>query len=368
MEFIDLKTQYNKYKKEIDNAIHEVLDSSQYVMGPEVGQVESQLAEFVGVKHCITASSGTDTLLMSMMALDIGPGDEVITTPFTFVSTVETISFLGAKPVFTDIELDTYNIDPALIEAAITPKTKAIMPVGLFGHMPDLFAINAIAEKYGIPVIEDAAQSFGATLDGKKSCGMTTIGSTSFFPAKPLGCYGDGGAIFTDRDDLASELRAIRVHGGAARHQYTRIGLNGRFDTIQAAVIKTKLPHFPDEIRKRRAIGTRYNELLQDVCQTPQIRENYTSTFAIYTIRIPERDRVASLLKDKGIPTSIYYPTPIYAQPAYKNLGISPGAFPVTEQACKEVLSLPMHPWLTEEAQDFIAEAVKESATAGALS
>ena len=368
MEFIDLKTQYKTYKEEIDKAIHNVLDSSQYVMGPEVREVESQLADFVGVKHCITASSGTDTLLMSMMALDVGPGDEVITTPFTFISTVETISFLGAKPVFADIDLDTYNINPDLIEKAITPKTKAIMPVGLFGHMPDLAAINAIAEKYGLPVIEDAAQTFGATFEGKQSCGMTTIGSTSFFPAKPLGCYGDGGALFTDRDDIAESLKAIRVHGGVARHEYTRIGLNGRFDTIQAAVIKTKLPHFPEEIKKRSEIGSRYNELLKDVCATPRIRENYTSTFAIYTIRIPERDRVASVLKDKGIPTSIYYPTPIYAQPAYKNLGIREGTFPVTEQACQEVLSLPMHPWLTEEAQDTIVEAVKESATVGALS
>ncbi len=368
MEFIDLKTQYRKYKKEIDEAIHEVLDSSQYIMGPQVREVESMLADFVGVKHCITASSGTDTLLMSMMALDIGPDDEVITTPFTFISTVETISFLGAMPVFVDIEPDTYNINPALIEAAVTPKTKAIMPVGLFGHMPDLHAINAIAEKHNLPVIEDAAQTFGSTLNGKLSCGMTTIGSTSFFPAKPLGCYGDGGALFTDSGDLAESLKAIRIHGGAARHEYTRIGINGRFDTIQAAVIKTKLPRFPEEVARRNAIGHRYNDLLDDICAVPVIRDNYTSTFAIYTVRIPERDRVAACLKEKGIPTSVYYPTPIYAQPAYKSLAISKEAFPVTEEVCKEVLSLPMHPWLTEEAQDFIVESVKESAAAEALS
>jgi len=362
MDFIDLKTQYKKYKRDIDDAIHRVLDSSQYVMGREVREVEAALAEFVGVKHCITASSGTDTLTMSMMALDIGEGDEVITTPFTFISTVETISHLRAKPVFVDIDPRTYNLDAEQIEAVITPKTKAIMPVSLFGQMPDLKRINEVAAKHDIPVIEDAAQSFGATLNGQRSCSMTTIGSTSFFPAKPLGCYGDGGALFTDDDELAETLRIIRVHGGLQRDHYIRLGMNARFDTIQAAVILAKLPHFEEELSLRERIGRRYTDLLQDYCQTPYIPEGYTSNYAIYTIQVPNRDQMAAHLKDKGIPAPVYYPVPAYAQPVFSKLGLDKTLFPVTERVCDEIISLPMHPWLTESDQDFIVESVLETA------
>ena len=362
MDFIDLKTQYKKYKKDIDEAIHNVLDSSQYVMGREVREVEAALADFVGVKHCITASSGTDTLLMSMMALDIGEGDEVITTPFTFISTVETISHLRAKPVFVDIDPRTYNLDVDQIESMITPRTKAIMPVSLFGQMPDLERINEIAEKHGLSVIEVAAQSFGATLHGRRSCGLTTIGSTSFFPAKPLGCYGDGGALFTNDDEIAENLRIIRVHGGLQRDHYIRLGMNARFDTIQAAIILAKLPHFPDELAARERIGKRYTELLQECCQTPYVPEENTSNYAIYTVCIPNRDQVAAHLKEKGIPAPVYYPVPAYSQPVFQKLGISKTDFPVTEQVCDEILSLPMHPWLTESDQDFVVESVKQAA------
>lgn len=362
MDFIDLKTQYQQYKQEIDDAIHSVLDTSKYVLGPQVAEVEKALADFVGVDHCITASSGTDTLLMSMMALNIGPGDEVITTPFTFISTVETISFLGAAPVFVDIDPETFNINADLIEQAVTPKTKAIMPVGLFGQMPDLDRINEIAAKYDLPVIEDAAQTFGSTLHGRRSCGLTTIGSTSFFPAKPLGCYGDGGALFTNDDELAETLRMIRVHGGLQRDHYVRLGMNGRFDTIQAAVILAKLPHFPAELKARQRIGKRYTEMLQECCHPPVIPKGYMSNYAIYTIRIQSRDQVAAFLKDKKIPAPIYYPVPAYSQPVFKSLNVDRVNFPMTEMVCDEVLSLPMHPWLDEETQDAIVEAVKEAA------
>ncbi|NGX58481.1 MAG: UDP-2-acetamido-2-deoxy-3-oxo-D-glucuronate aminotransferase [Chlamydiae bacterium] len=362
MDFIDLKTQYKKYKKEIDTAIQNVLDTSKYVLGPQVHEVERSLAEFVGVKHCVTASSGTDTLLMSMMTLNIDPGDEVITSPFTFISTVETISLLGAKPIFVDIDPDTFNLNIDQIEQVITPQTKAIMPVSLFGQMPDLDKLNIIAAKHGIPVIEDGAQSFGATLRGKRSCGITTIGSTSFFPAKPLGCYGDGGALFTNDDEIAETLRIIRVHGGLQRDHYIRLGMNGRFDTIQAAVIQAKLPHFLTELKARERIGKRYTELLENCCQPPKVAEGCTSNYAIYTIRIPNRDQVAAFLKEKGIPAPVYYPVPAYAQPVFKSLNVNKKNFPITEQVCDEVLSLPMHPWLTEEAQDFVVESVKEAA------
>lgn len=364
MDFIDLKTQYERYKKEIDQEIQNVLNSSQYIMGRAVDNVEEALAEFVGVKHCITASSGTDTLLMSMMALDIGKGDEVITTPFTFISTVETITHLGAKPVFVDIDPRTYNLNIDQVEEQITPQTRAIMPVCLFGQMPDLERLNEIAAKYGIPVIEDAAQSFGATLRGKRSCSLTTIGSTSFFPAKPLGCYGDGGALFTNDDRIADILRTIRVHGGPRRDHYIRPGLNARFDTIQAAVILAKLPHFEDELKARDRIGKRYTEHLKEFCQTPFVPEECTTSYAIYTICVPNRDEMAAELKEKEIPAPVYYPIPAYAQPVFDSLGVSGHDYPVTERVCREIVSLPMHPWLTEADQDYVIESVKEVAAA----
>jgi UDP-2-acetamido-2-deoxy-ribo-hexuluronate aminotransferase len=361
MEFIDIKQQYRLYKQEIDQAIHEVLDQACFIMGPQIKTLEAQLAKFVGVQHCIAVSSGTDSLQIALMALGIGPGDEVITVPFTWISSTEVIGLVGATPVFVDIEPDTYNIDSALLEKAITTKTKAIMPVSLFGQMPDFCAIHAIAKKYGIPVIEDGAQSFGATQNGRKSCGATLIGSTSFFPAKPLGCYGDGGALFTNDDELAAKMRAIRTHGGEQRHHHPYLGMNGRLDTIQAAVLLAKLPHFPQEIEARQRLGARYSAHLNECCAVPKVLEGNTHVYAQYTIRTSERQALGEALKAKGIPTGIYYPKCVHEQPAFAYLGYGKGSMPIAEKASREVISLPMHPWLTEEQQDSVIAELKNA-------
>ncbi len=363
MQFIDLKKQYRLHKEAIQHEIEKVLESGLFILGPQVNEIEQQLAEYVGVKHCLSVSSGTDSLQIALMALGIGPGDEVITVPFTFISSAEVVSLLGATPVFVDIEADTYNIDISKLENAITPRTKAIMPVSLFGQMPDLAKINEIAGKYGIAVIEDAAQSFGASRNGKKSCSLTEISSTSFFPAKPLGCYGDGGALFTDDDHLAEKMLRIRTHGSIVKNEHPVLGINGRFDTLQAAVLLAKFPHFPKEVQLREEIGARYTELLKDVCETPKIQKGNTHVYAQYTIRMPNRENVQEKLAEKGIPTAVYYPICLHEQPVYKHLGYETGSFPEAEKAAKEVLSLPMHPWLTREDQDFIAESIKEVAT-----
>ena len=359
--FIDLKTQYQALEQNIRARIDRVLEHGQYIMGPEVAELEQVLADYVGVKHCITASSGTDTLLIAMMALDIKPGDEVITTPFTFISTGEMIALLGAKPVFVDIDPVSYNIDPSRIEAAITPRTKAIMPVSLYGQCADFDAINAIANKHGLAVIEDAAQSFGATYKGKRSCGLSTIGSTSFFPSKPLGAYGDGGALFTDDEELATSMRQIRVHGQEKRYYHARIGLNGRLDTIQAAILLAKMERFDWEVEQRIKIGTRYSELFSSAgskITTPAITPNNTSVFAQYTILVERRDETCQKLNQAGVPTAVHYPVPLHMQPAFSYLGHSTGDFPVSERCASKVISLPMGPDLDEEAQMHIAEAV----------
>lgn len=361
MEFIDIKHQYKLYKKEIDKAMQEVLDSGAFIMGPQVKALETALAQYVGVKHCIGCSSGTDTLLIALMALGVGPGDEVITVPFTWISSTEVIALAGATPVFVDIEPETYNIDISKIEAAITPRTKAILPVNLFGQMPDYTALNAIAKKHGLPVIEDAAQSFGATQNGQKSCSMTVIGSTSFFPAKPFGCYGDGGALFTNDDQLASKMRAIRTHGGEQRHHHPYLGMNGRLDTLQAAILLAKFTHFPGEVDARNKLGARYTELLKDCCTVPVVQKGNTHVYAQYTIRVPNRDTLANELKAQGIPTAVYYPKCVHEQPVFAHLGYKYGSMPVSEKASKEVISLPMHPWLTHEEQDKIVKAVKQA-------
>lgn len=361
MNFIDLKAQYAKYQKEINARLQVVLDHGAYVMGPEIVEIENKMAEYVGVKHAITVSSGTASLEIALRALGIGPGDEVITVPFTWISTAEVISAVGAIPVFVDIEPKYFNIDIKKMEAAITPKTKAIMPVSLFGQMPDYDAINAIAKKYSLPVIEDAAQSFGATQNGKQSCGVTLIGSTSFFPAKPLGCYGDGGALFTSDDSLAAKMRAIRNHGGEKRHFHQYVGLNGRFDTIQAAVLLAKWPHWPSEIEARNRIGARYSELLNNVCVVPEVMPGNTHVYAQYTIRIANRDALGEKLKAKGIPTAVYYPKCLHEQPVFAPYGCKLGDFPVSEKASQEVISLPMHPFLSEKDQDGIVEAIKQA-------
>lgn len=357
MEFIDLKEQYRRYQAETDERIHRVLNHGHFVMGPEVAELETALAQYVGCAHAITVSSGTHSLEIALRALDIGAGDEVITTPFTWISTAEVMPLVGARPVFVDIDPDTYNINIEQMEAAITSRTKALMPVSLFGQMPDLERINAIAQKHHLPVIEDAAQSFGATQRGRRSGGVTTIGSTSFFPAKPLGCYGDGGALFTSDSDLAEKMRAIRTHGGVKRHHHPLVGTNGRFDTIQAAVLLAKLPHFPWEVEERGRIGARYSEALRGQCVVPAVAPGNTHVYAQYTVRVPERDAVAQRLKEAGIPTAVYYPKCLHEQPVFAKLGCALGDFPESEKASREVLSLPMHPFLSEAGQDKIVAA-----------
>jgi len=359
MEFIDLKEQYKRYKTEIDDRIQRVLAHGHFIMGPEIAELEQALAGYVRAKHCITASSGTHSLEIGLRALDIGPGDEVVTVPFTWISTAEVIGLVGARPVFVDIEPATHNIDPDLIEAAITQRTKALLPVSLFGQMPDYDRINAIAAKHGLPVIEDGAQSFGATQRGRRSCGPTTIGSTSFFPAKPLGCYGDGGALFTNDDKLAEKMKAIRTHGALKRHHHPFLGVNGRFDTLQAAVLLAKLPHFEWEVQERGRIGARYSAALEGSCAVPSVAPGNTHVYAQYTVRVPDRDKVAEKLKAQGIPSAVYYPKCLHEQPVFSNLGYKWGDFPESEKASRQVLSLPMHPFLAAHQQDQIISALQ---------
>jgi len=361
IEFIDLKQQYQRHKAEIDARIHRVLDHGHFIMGPEIGEFETQLAQYAGVKHALTVASGTDSLEIALRALGMGAGDEVVTVPFTWISTAEAIGLVGAKPVFVDIDPATYNLNVDLIEAAITPRTKAILPVSLFGQMPDYNRINAIAAKHGLVVIEDAAQSFGATQNGRRSCGVTTIASTSFFPAKPFGCYGDGGALFTNDDALAEKMKAIRTHGGLKRHHHPYLGMNGRFDTIQAAVLLAKFPYFQWEVEQRGRIGARYTELLRGLGGVPEIMPGNTHVYAQYTIRMPKRDQVGEKLKAEGIPTAVYYPKCLHEQPVFAACGNRPGDFPCAEKAALEVISLPMHPFLTEAEQDQIVAALKRA-------
>jgi UDP-2-acetamido-2-deoxy-ribo-hexuluronate aminotransferase len=359
MQFIDLKTQQARIRPQIEKRIAKVLEHGQYIMGPEVGELEERLANYVKVKHCIAVSSGTDSLLIAMMALGVGSGDEVITTPFTFIATGEMIALLGAKPVFVDIDPETYNIDASKIEAVITPRTKAIMPVSLYGQCADFDSINAVAGKYGIPVIEDAAQSFGATYKGRKSCGLTTIGSTSFFPSKPLGCYGDGGALFTDDDELAKRMRQIRVHGQDRRYHHPVIGINGRLDTLQAAILLAKFDLFPEEVELRQQIGEAYTEGLRDFVHAPVIKKENTSVYAQYTIEVSDRELFIERMKKSGVPTAVHYPVPLNIQPAFS--GYICERFPVSEKVAACVVSLPMHPYLTKEEQEKVIGTVKAS-------
>lgn len=362
MQFIDLQQQYRRHQAEIDARMRRVLEHGQYIMGPEIAELEAALAAYVGVKHAITVASGTDSLEIALRALGIGPGDEVITVPFTWISSCEVIGLVGAKPVFVDIEPQSFNINVDLIEAAITPRTKAIMPVSLFGQMPDYERINAIAAKHGVIVIEDGAQSFGATQRGRRSCGATTIASTSFFPAKPLGCYGDGGALFTNDDALNETMRAIRTHGGVKRHHHPLLGMNGRFDTLQAAVVLAKLPHFPAEVEARGRIGASYTELLRGAVGVPEVAPNNTHVYAQYTIRVANRDELGAALKSAGIPSAVYYPKCLHEQPVYAPLGYKWGDFPESERASREVISLPMHPYLTADETDRIGTVIRQHA------
>ena len=367
MNFIDLKSQYQRIREPVNARIQAVLEHGQYILGPETLELEQRLAQYVGAKHCIGASSGTDTLLIALMALDIGPGDEVITSPFTFIATGEMIALAGATPVFVDIDPRTYNIDPALIEKAITPRSKAIMPVSLYGQCADFDAINAIAARHNLTVIEDAAQSFGARYKGKMSCAVSKIGSTSFFPSKPLGCYGDGGALFTDDDQLAKVMREIRAHGQDRRYHHPRLGINGRLDTLQAAILLSKLDIFEDEVAARARIGARYTELIDaaftksDGVTTPTLARDCTSVYAQYTVEVPNRAKVEEGMKARGVPTAVHYPVPLHLQPVFAHLGLGKGAFPLSEAAGERVISLPMHPYLTEQQQVSVVKALKES-------
>ncbi len=355
MKFIDLATQQQRIKPLLDQRLQAVLAHGQYIMGPEIVELEDQLAKFVGVDHCISVASGTDALLIAMMALGVKAGDEVITTPFTFIATGEMIRLLGAIPVFVDIDPYTYNLDPAKLTQAITARTKAIIGVNLFGQCADYQAINAVAAQYHIPVIEDAAQSFGATHHGEQSCSLTTIGCTSFFPSKPLGCYGDGGACFTNDAALATTMRQIRVHGQSQRYQHNIIGINGRLDTMQAAVLLAKLTIFTAEVKARQQIADYYNQLLQDIAAIPTIMPENTSVYAQYTIQIEERDTLREQLKAAGIPTAVHYPKPLHLQPAFADLAIAQQHFPIAEEVAKKVISVPMHPYLKKETISTIA-------------
>jgi UDP-2-acetamido-2-deoxy-ribo-hexuluronate aminotransferase len=358
MEFIDLKVQYRVLEPSIQRRTRKVMEGAQFIMGPEIEELESALASRIGSAHCISCASGTDALMLAMMALNIGSGDEVITSPFTFIATGEMIAILGAKPVFVDIDPRTYNLDPKLIAAAITPRTRAIMPVALYGQCAEMDEINAVAQAHGLAVIEDAAQSFGATYKGRSSCNLSTIGCTSFFPSKPLGCYGDGGACFTNDGDLATAMRQIRVHGQDRRYHHPRLGFNGRLDTLQAAVLLAKLEVFDRELKARDAIAKRYSRALENAAQVPYVGSYNTSAWAQYTIEVARRAEIQQSLSTQGIPTAVHYPMPIHRQPVFASLNQARGSFPVSERASERVLSLPMHPYMSDADVETVTSAL----------
>lgn len=355
--FIDLAHQQHRIRTQLSRNINAVLNSGQYILGSQVSELEEKLATFTGAKYCITVANGTDALQIAQMALGIGPGDEVITPGFTYIATAETVALLGAKPVYVDIDPKTYNLDPAKLEAAITHKTKAIIPVSLYGQCADFDAINAIASKYNLPVIEDAAQSFGASYKGKKSCNLTTIACTSFFPSKPLGCYGDGGAIFTNDDELAKVMRQIARHGQDRRYHHIRVGVNSRLDTLQAAILLPKLEIFAEEIKLRNQVASSYTQQLNEagINTTPFVEAHNISAWAQYTIRVKNREQVQQKLKEAGIPTAVHYPIPLNKQPAVED---SKAYLPIGDEVAEEVMSLPMHPYMTEFDQLSVIESL----------
>jgi UDP-2-acetamido-2-deoxy-ribo-hexuluronate aminotransferase len=379
MQFTDLKTQYTALKADIDGRIQRVLDHGQYIMGPEVAELEQALAERTGAAHCVAVASGTEALLIALMAIGLKPGDEVITTPFTFAATAEVIVLLGGKPVYVDIEPDTCNIDAALIEAKLTPRTRAIMPVSLYGQVADMDAINAIAARHGLVVIEDAAQSFGATYRGaptppgtgaaRQSCNLSTIAATSFFPSKPLGCYGDGGALFTSDAAIAQAAREIRVHGQSGRYHHTRVGVGGRMDTLQCAVVLAKLPRFAWELQRRQALAARYSRLIAASgapVQLLAVRPDRDCVWAQYTVMVDNRPAVQKALQAAGVPTAVHYPKPLHHQPAYAG-DCCPACNPHSIAAGQRVLSLPMSADLSDADQDRVVDALAQAcATAAA--
>ncbi len=373
MQFIDLKAQQQQrlsdgrtLRQAIDTRLQTLLEHGQYILGPEVAELELLLANYVGVDHCIAVASGTDALLIALMALGVQPGDEVITTPFSFIATSETIALLGAVPIYADIDPLSYNIDPACIEAAITTRTKAIIPVSLYGQPADLSAINSIASRYEIPVIEDGAQSFGSKQNGRRSCGLSTVGTTSFFPSKPFGAYGDAGACFTSDGDLAERMRRISRHGQSRRYFHTDLGINGRIDTIQAAILLAKFELFESEVASRERIGARYSQQLRQagILTTPQLALGNTSVYAQYTIQVDHRLEVQTALKEKNIPTAVHYPTLLCQQPAIKSCSSHCSeqcSSPNAQKASERVLSLPMHPYLSEKDQDCVVAALESA-------
>jgi UDP-2-acetamido-2-deoxy-ribo-hexuluronate aminotransferase len=359
IDFANLQYQYQLYKDEIDSAIGRVLDKSNYIMGDEVKELEENLQNFTGVKHAITCSSGTDALLLAMMALDIQAGDEIITTPFTFIATAETIAFLGAKPVFVDIDEKTYNIDASKIEEKITPKTKAIIPVSLYGQPADIDAIQNIADKHKLKVIIDGAQSFGSTYKGKTDSNLGDISTTSFFPAKPLGCFGDGGAVFTNNDELSQKIKSLRVHGQSKRYYHKYIGMGGRMDTLQCAIVNVKLKHYKKDLALRQEVAQKYTDALhiKDIT-LPYLAQDTTSAWAQYSIRVKNRDEVQSKLKEQGVPTAVHYPMPLHLQECFEYLGYKKGDFPISERVSQEIMSLPMNPYVKDEEIEYISQSL----------
>ncbi|SFV52748.1 Lipopolysaccharide biosynthesis protein RffA [hydrothermal vent metagenome] len=363
IDFANLKHQYQLYKTELDEAIHKVLDNSNYIMGNEVKELEENLQNFTGTKHAITCSSGTDALLLAMMALDIKPGDEIITTPFTFIATAETIAFLGAKPVFVDIDEKTYNIDPSKIEEKITPKTKAIIAVSLYGQPCDMDALEELKIKHSqLKIIIDGAQSFGSTYKGKTDSNLGDISTTSFFPAKPLGCFGDGGAVFTNDEALATKMKSLRVHGQSKRYHHKYIGMGGRMDTLQCAVVNVKLKYYKEDLVLRQEVAKKYNskfKIQNSELVLPFISKDCTSAFAQYSVRVKNRDEVQAKLKEQGIPTAVHYPMPLHLQECFEYLGYKKGDFPISERVSAEIMSLPMNPYVSDEEIDYIKENIK---------
>ena len=360
MEFIDLKTQQKRIRESLDERISAVLAHGRYILGPEVEQLEEALKKFTGARHCITCANGTDALQIALMGLGIGPGDDVITPGFAYIATAEAIRLVGARPVYAEIDEHSYTVDPASVEALVTPRTRAIMPVSLFGQCADMDALNDIAERHRLAVIEDAAQSFGATYKGRRSCNLSAVACTSFFPSKPLGCYGDGGALFTNDAQLAGVLRQIARHGQDRRYHHIRVGMNSRLDTLQAAILLAKLEIFEDEIALRQKVAACYGELLEQACirSAPRIAEYNTSVHAQYTIRSTERQRLQQRLNNAGIPTMVHYPFPLHHQPA---VACTRTVLPVSEMVSHQVVSLPMHPYLSQRQQQIIIEAVQDS-------
>jgi UDP-2-acetamido-2-deoxy-ribo-hexuluronate aminotransferase len=357
IELVDLKAQYSEERERIDARIQAVLNHGQFIMGPEVIELEERLSDLTGVKHCVTVSSGSEALSIALMALGVSPGDEVVTSPFSFIAPAEAIVRLGAKPVFCDIEPDTCLLDAAKLEALITARTRAIVPVSLYGQPCDMDAIDAVASLHELPVIEDGAQSFGASYRGRRSCHLSTIGCTSFFPTKPLGCYGDGGALFTDDDDLARTARELRVHGQSARYRHTRVGVNGRMDTLQCAVVLAKLERFGWELERRRALAARYGELLVGMYEPVALRPDRESAFAQYTLLVAARDEVVERLRRAGIPSALHYPSTIVQQPAYQRFARDP--LPVATAVAQRALSIPLHPYLADNAISAVVAALR---------